>query len=216
LYTDYVNEYFSNNAEGAKNLIAGKKRLLFLSLLLITLALSGCAVSPGYNTNEQEMESASPTPVPGTDPDQEYVVYNGGSFKINYPISWVLEDQENYIVDVVFKAPERGDARDSFLPTVNVLIAESNDVKDFNEYIENVISNLKMNFLNFSMDEKQFKDDNTVVLTYIGTIGGYNVQCRQLIGLKGDRLYIVTYVSDQAIYDEYLDTAVRMMDSLEV
>ena len=97
------------------------------------------------------------------------------------------------------KLLELGGNPSSFLPTVNVFVGDSEGIDDFNQYIDDVIENLKMHYVDFSLDNKEVNDDNSAILVYNGSLGGYNVKCKQLIGVKGDKLYIATYVSEKKV-----------------
>ena len=95
-------------------------------------------------------------------------------------------------------------------------MGDSEGIDDFNQYIDDVIENLKMHYVDFSLDNKEVNDDNSAILVYNGSLGGYNVKCKQLIGVKGDKLYIATYVSEKKSFDEYLEVADKIMNSLEI
>lgn len=208
------------------------KAVFFMGMIcLIGLALAGCLSmqQPPAGTDDGTGgdNTSAPTHTPGTEPDQEMLNYEEEFFKIKYPEKWTIASEEVHNVNVVFKAPGKVDTQDELIPTVNVLVGDSQEAsknsgnKDFDldKYVKDVIDNLKVKYQEFEIESEDSYNNNNVngkALVYKAVLNGYNIRCRQIIGENDGKIFVVTYVSDQLSYENFLETANKIINSFEI
>lgn len=193
---------------------------LFLGILVILIAatfvLPGCsqpASSTETSTNAQQPETqAIETP-------SGFLTYENSAagIRITHPAEW--NTRENVMgMTVAFLSPKEN-PQDDFQENLNVYIEDiSAQPMTLDGYFSLSVSGLKQYITDYAEVESSpttLGGEPARKLVFTGTQGTYSFKWMQIVTLKGNKAYVVTYTAEQDKYPVFLDTAQQITDSFE-
>ncbi|WP_071189917.1 serine/threonine-protein kinase [Trichormus sp. NMC-1] len=138
--------------------------------------------------------------------------------KVKYPKTWERQDLDNPILAevVTFISPKQSDA-DKFQENVTISVDQfSGTLEDLQE------SNIK-EIINTLVGSKIIDKGKTTLankpasqLIFTGKSGNDNLKNMQVVILKGEQAYTITYTAKIDDYDEFVETAEKMIKSVEI
>ncbi|MFN5953001.1 MAG: protein kinase domain-containing protein [Dolichospermum sp.] len=138
--------------------------------------------------------------------------------KIKYPKTWERQGLENPITAevVTFISPKQND-KDNFQEKVTISVDKfSGRLDDLQkssiQEINNTVSGVKM--VDKSVTTLANKEANKLV--FMGKNGKDILKNMQVVTLKGDQAYTITYTAKIDDYDQFVETAEMMINSLEI
>ncbi|MFN9614891.1 MAG: protein kinase domain-containing protein [Dolichospermum sp.] len=138
--------------------------------------------------------------------------------KIKYPKTWERQGLENPITAevVTFISPKQND-KDNFQEKVTISVDKfSGRLDDLQkssiQEINNTVSGAKI--LDKSVTTLANKEASQLVFT--GKNGQDILKNMQVVTLKGDKAYTITYTAKIDDYDQFVETADKMINSLEI
>jgi serine/threonine-protein kinase len=138
--------------------------------------------------------------------------------KVKYPKTWERQDLENPITAevVTFISPKQSDT-DNFQEKVTISVDKfSGTLDDLQkssiQEINNTVSGAKI--VDKSVKNLANKEASQVVFT--GKNGKDILKNMQVVTLKGDQAYTITYTAKIDDYDQFVETAETMINSLEI
>ncbi|MFN5893693.1 MAG: protein kinase domain-containing protein, partial [Dolichospermum sp.] len=150
----------------------------------------------------------------------DFNVYENSQYgiKIKYPKTWERQDLENPITAevVTFISPKQSDT-DNFQEKVTISVDKfSGRLDDLQkssiQEINNTVSGAKI--LDKSVTTLANKEASQLVFT--GKNGQDILKNMQVVTLKGDKAYTITYTAKIDDYDQFVETADKMINSLEI
>ncbi|MDZ8183933.1 MAG: protein kinase [Nostoc sp. ChiSLP02] len=138
--------------------------------------------------------------------------------QIQYPKNWRIEETPNLITKqfLIFSSPQESE-QDNFqeLLTINIenfsgTLKEAKDV--FIKQVKATLSDATI--LDTSEATLAKKPANKLI--FIGKNGQKSLKSLQILTLKGDRAYIITYSATIDDFDRFLPTAEKMIESFEI
>ncbi|MFN9400093.1 MAG: protein kinase domain-containing protein [Dolichospermum sp.] len=150
----------------------------------------------------------------------DFNVYENSQYgiKIKYPKTWERQDLENPITAevVTFISPKQSDT-DNFQEKVTLSVDKfSGRLDDLQkssiQEINNTVSGAKI--LDKSVTTLANKEASQLVFT--GKNGQDILKNMQVVTLKGDKAYTITYTAKIDDYDQFVETADKMINSLEI
>ncbi|AFW96452.1 Serine/threonine-protein kinase C [Dolichospermum sp. UHCC 0315A] len=137
---------------------------------------------------------------------------------IKYPKTWERQDLENPITAevVTFISPKQND-KDNFQEKVTISVDKfSGRLDDWQkssiQEINNTVSGAKI--VDKSVTNLANKEASKLVFT--GKNGKDILKNMQVVTLKGDQAYTITYTAKIDDYDQFVETANKMINSLEI
>jgi len=150
----------------------------------------------------------------------DFNVYENSQYgiKIKYPKTWERQDLENPITAevVTFISPKQSD-KDNFQEKVTISVDKfSGTLDDLQkssiQEINNTVSGAKI--VDKSVTTLANKEASKLVFT--GKNGQDILKNMQVVTLKGDQAYTITYTAKVDDYDQFVETADKMINSLEI
>ncbi|MFN9557577.1 MAG: protein kinase domain-containing protein [Dolichospermum sp.] len=150
----------------------------------------------------------------------DFNVYENSQYgiKIKYPKTWERQDLENPITAevVTFISPKQSDT-DNFQEKVTISVDKfSGRLDDLQkssiQEINNTVSGAKI--LDKSVTTLANKEASQLVFT--GKNGQDILKNMQVVTLIGDKAYTITYTAKIDDYDQFVETADKMINSLEI
>lgn len=150
----------------------------------------------------------------------DFNIYENSQYriKVKYPKTWERQDLENPITDevVTFISPKQSD-KDNFQEKVTISVDKfSGTLDDLQkssiQEINNTVSGVKI--VDKSVTTLANKEASQLVFT--GKNGKDILKNMQVVTLKGDQAYTITYTAKIDDYDQFVETAERMIKSLEI
>ena len=138
--------------------------------------------------------------------------------KIEYPKNWTVDEVTEPPVVVQFLSPREG-IGDTFQENVTIAYEELPQPMTLQEYTESSINLLRGLFTEFNLIEQS---DTTLAgnpaqeILYTGKMEGTDLKCMQVITLKDDKVYILTYTAFPTTYPRYLQAVQTMTESFEI
>ncbi|WP_325064838.1 PsbP-related protein [Dolichospermum flos-aquae] len=138
--------------------------------------------------------------------------------KVKYPKTWERQDLENPITAevVTFISPKQSDT-DNFQEKVTISVDKfSGRLDDWQkssiQEINNTVSGAKI--VDKSVTTLANKEASKLVFT--GKNGKDSLKNMQVVTLRGDKAYTITYTAKIDDYDQFVETAEKMINSLEI
>jgi PsbP-like protein len=165
-----------------------------------------------------------------------YLTYDNPilGMKIQYPANWSVQeypynDSAAYNVVTGFYSPSKtgsqpGNVSDmsvNFVPYVDILVFASNGMS-LNDIVQQKINNF-LNNADFAIDNNQSKpftlkgNHPAYMLVYTVIVGGDEFfRKRQVWTIFDDKVYVITFTSQQASSSDYIPIVDKMINSFEV
>ncbi|MBK1988763.1 serine/threonine protein kinase [Sphaerospermopsis aphanizomenoides BCCUSP55] len=153
-------------------------------------------------------------------PKDDFNLYENSNYgiKLKYPKVWERQDLENPITAeiVTFISPKQSDT-DNFQEKVTISVdrfsgtLEALQASNIQE-IQNTFSGSKI--IEKLITTKANKPASQLIFS--GTNGKYSLKNMQVVILKGEQAYTIFYTATIADYDEFVETAEKMIKSLEI
>lgn len=177
-----------------------------VGLLLGVLLITAFACSGG--SSEQ---GSTPTPTPA------WATYSNSSLgiSIQYPQDWTKVEGAAGTV-VTFQSPQSS-ASDDFLENLNIVVEDlSSQPMTLSEYVE-----LNVNMLKQYIPSYKLIDSSSTTLAgmpaqklvYTGELQQYALKWMQIISIKNNVAYVISYTATESSYSSNLETAQHMIDS---
>jgi len=195
-----------------------KMKVLLCALLVCLLGITGCSFSCDFGGDEevetetQEVVSEEPVEI-----GEGMQRYENPAFAVSYPEDWIYEKPEEHIL--IFSGREGTEAYDATVnvQTIELGIAYQNLEDIYTDYRDQIAS---VGGRISDMGQEDFIQDGE---TYdsIGFFAEYEdgVVFNQFIvavDRKDGYLQQISYTAPEHIYEQYEDTAINIMDSLEL
>ncbi|MBD2136725.1 protein kinase [Anabaena sp. FACHB-1237] len=137
---------------------------------------------------------------------------------IKYPESWNKTEPQNPLTKefVSFIAPKQN-PEDKFQEMLTIGVENFNGT--LNEFADSNIKDIKNTISAAKILETSsttLADGKAKKIVYIGKNGTDNLKNMQIVTLKGDRAYIVTYTAKTDDYEQFLQTVETMIKSLDI
>jgi hypothetical protein len=194
-----------------------------------SLPLSSVIPISFYNSRQQMMTQITTTPFQGNTmiaTTTSSLTYENPIYrmKIQYPSDWdKLEFNQGNIHDfiVIFRSP----AENALDTKLENLVIQAGNLPFENIPLEEVvkanIENLKQSLIDFELKESitiTIAGDNPahkIVYTHKEEENNGKTKIMQVLMIKSDKVYLITYTAEQGKYDTYLPTIQNMINSFE-
>ncbi|MEA5617480.1 protein kinase [Cronbergia sp. UHCC 0137] len=158
--------------------------------------------------------------IPKKDEVNKFNIYKNSNYNITieYPKTWERQDLQNPITDevVTFISPKQSDG-DRFQEKVTIRVDSFSG--GLNDLEQSSIQEIK----NTSPGAKIIDNNTTTLankearqLIFTGKSGKDSFKNLQIMTLKGDQAYTITYTAKVDDYDEFVETAKTIIKSLEI
>ena len=142
--------------------------------------------------------------------------------RMQYPSNWqkeenVTSDNKSMLVDVVkFISPTKN-ASDPSSESLDIKIDNISDMQPITlaKYANNSIEDLGKDFDIIKLDRNASLSNNPAYkLVYTGVEEGVNLQ--EILTIKGDKAYIISYNAEPTKFSYYLPTLQKMINSFQI
>ena len=183
-----------------------------------------------YNSRQQMMTQITTTPFQGNTmiaTTTSSLTYENPIYrmKIQYPSDWdKLEFNQGNIHDfiVIFRSP----AENALDTKLENLVIQAGNLPFENIPLEEVvkanIENLKQSLIDFEIKESTTitiagsNPAHKIVYTHKEEEDNGKTKIMQVLMIKSDKVYLITYTAEQGKYDTYLPTIQNMINSLKI
>lgn len=158
----------------------------------------------------------------GQDASQNTLQYIGSdsSYVISYPASWTLNTDGLFQTDMLLITPYR-DSSQIFTENINLII---DDLGRYNSNVDTFmkasINGLETYLTDFNQFQYRFEEsepsDDYIELNFIGRQGIIELRFLQHVHFKDNRVYIFTFTCERNFFDEMLDSAEKIMNSITI
>ncbi|MBN2367148.1 MAG: pre-peptidase C-terminal domain-containing protein [Calditrichaeota bacterium] len=168
---------------------------------------------PPLTITHTKTPSPTPSPVPG------YLTYSNEvqGFRISYPVDWTKTENVQGAT-VVFISPLEG-YDDTFRENLNVVVTPFYGYVDMESATNEAIEQLSNEFSNFYLIERnamKLDGSDAMRIVYTGKYLGYDIKWLQVLTIKNNRLYVVSYAAIPGKYNTYLGKVNQMINSFKV
>ncbi len=150
-----------------------------------------------------------------------YKSYDNPSYgiKIKYPETWSIQNLENPVTGevVTFLSPKQSQAN-KFQENLTIKVLEN-----YSGTLAQSTNLFKTEINKHVSEAKIIEQGSTILankaanqLVYTGKNEGNSLKNLQVWTLKGDRVYIITYTAAIDDYDQFMQTAEKMIKSFEI
>ncbi len=154
-------------------------------------------------------------------PKDNLLNYKNPSYgiKINYPDTWSIQNLENPVTgEVVTFLPSKQKQANKLQENLTIKVLEN-----YSGTLEQS-TDLFISEINNRLSDAKIIDKGSTILAnkaanqliYTGKNGGKSLKNMQVWTLKGDKAYVITYTATIDNYDEFVQTAERMIKSFEI
>jgi hypothetical protein len=217
--------------------------IILFSTVLVTFFLIGFSIPPSfslpsssvipisfYNSRQQMMTQITTTTFQGNTmiaTTTSSLTYENPIYrmKIQYPSDWdKLEFNQGNIHDfiVIFRSP----AENALDTKLENLVIQAGNLPFENIPLEEVvkanIENLKQSLIDFEIKESTTitiagsNPAHKIVYTHKEEEDNGKTKIMQVLMIKSDKVYLITYTAEQGKYDTYLPTIQNMINSLKI
>ena len=208
-----------------------------LALLILAILVIGLVTTPNSTTLPDPM-SDDTVQMPPEDPDlpttpdpvppeaTEYSTYTDSSFNIElqYPSNWINSDEEIIpgILQSFYPPQNAENPRSGGVGIAAQAVGENTGtVKEFTDFLLRLIGGFGI-VLGYTgleiMSQMDTTFDGSPALETVATVThrGQELQMKAVSIVKDGIGYLIVYVADVALYDDLLDTAQEVIDSLTI
>lgn len=149
-----------------------------------------------------------------------YSIYTNSTYgvEINYPSDW--EKTEGFMGTVVmFKSPLENDS-DLFLENINIMVTELSppilSIADYKESIQSYLEQYITDYELIEMVDATLANTPAIKVVYTGRLGQSNLMQLQMVTVKNNKSYVISYTAEPDKYEKYLDKAEKVMASFKI
>lgn len=167
-----------------------KKNLILLMIFLVGL-LAGCS-------------------------QEKYLGYEHEYYAINFPPEWRVATLEGGIVG--FVSPKTSES-DAFAENLNVLVAAAQPEATVDDYADAGMEQLKQvipNFALVSRESTSLSGNPALRLAYSGNSEGLTLKFVQVLTIKNEVFYTLTFVGEEKEYSAYSGKLEKMLESFKM
>jgi len=171
-------------------------------------------------SNEDYSSNLKPSETSTINPTTNFLTYESYTYgiRMKYPIDWTKEEQFLGLV-VSFFSPQES-ASDDFLENLNVVVEDLFvQPMTIDEYTELSIDQVKKIVTDISAIDSSFTtlDGNSArKLVYSGKQGIYDIKYMQILTIKDNKAYVITYTAEINKYTYFLGRIQEMVNSFEI
>ena len=204
-----------------------------LALLILAILVIGLVTTPNSTTMPDDTVQMPPedpdlptTPDPVPPEATEYSTYTDSSFNIElqYPSNWINSDEEIIpgILQSFYPPQNAENPRSGGVGIAAQAVGENTGtVKEFTDFLLRLIGGFGI-VLGYTgleiMSQMDTTFDGSPALETVATVThrGQELQMKAVSIVKDGIGYLIVYVADVALYDDLLDTAQEVIDSLTI
>lgn len=190
-----------------------KKLIVLLILLLSLLIAAGCNIGTN-NDNDKTKSPETTSTEPPADDTKDYVSEEYG-FRTKYAKDWTVSNEiENVLV--TFVCPDRKD----FASNVNIMVfpgaAGVSDLEEFSELAKQDLESSIADYEELEYDDIETSAWKGKYIIFSGSYDTLELKWAQVWFIHDGDAYLITYVSDLARFDKYLDDAKIIAENLVI
>ena len=206
-----------------------------LALLILAILVIGLIATPN-STMLPDPAPDGTVQIPPSDPDSSvttdpvtgYSTYTNSSFnfQLQYPSNWINSDEEEPIIPGILRSfypPQNAEnPRSGGVGIAAQAVGENTGtVKEFTDFLLGLISSFGI-LLGYTdleiMSQMDTTFDGSPALETVATVThrGQELQMMAVSTVKDGIGYLIVYVADVALYDDLLETAQEVIDSLTI
>jgi serine/threonine-protein kinase len=185
--------------------------LVLLAIILFIAVLATPQIREIFNPQKQYSSA-----------DTEFSIYENPSYsmRIKYPQSWKIQQiGDPFTGDVVKFWPRSIGSTKKLTAEVNINVENLKEPTSLVEY-----TNLSVNEIVQFLTNARIHDSHPTKLSnlpaheviYSGKEEGYNIKRMAIWTLKNHQVYIITYTAEESEYEQYLEIAQTMINSLTI
>ena len=144
---------------------------------------------------------------------------NRGSYSIQYPLAWIIDTSKQFGSDLFLLSPNESEM-DKFKENVNVMIQNLKGLNlDLDKFVLLSENQIKTYITNGKIIESKRINQNGLEfhkLIYSGTQGAFSLKTEQYYFIKGEKAFVVTFVSEDNQFDKYKVTGEAMLQSFKI
>ncbi|MBD2355600.1 serine/threonine protein kinase [Tolypothrix sp. FACHB-123] len=166
--------------------------------------------------------SVPANPQPSLAVNKEYSIYDNPthSIQIEYPLSWKVRQIGDPLTgDLVKFWSLPTNSSKKFAVEVNINVENVKAAISLEEYTNLSVNDITQFFTDAIILDSHFTTLSNLPahqVIYSGKEEGYNVKRMAIWTLKNNKAYIITYTAEESQYDQYLQTAQKMIESLKI
>jgi hypothetical protein len=201
-------------------------------------SLAASSITPSSSSSESQTKNANNknTTDNTSSSSSNYMTYDNPilGIKMQYPADWSVQEyaynnSAAYNVVAGFYSPSKTgsqlgnvpDESSNFVPYLDILVFSSNGMS-LNDIVQDRINN-QLNNSDFAIDNNQSKpftlkgNHPAYMLVYTVIVGGDEFfRKRQVWTIFDDKVYVITFTSQQALSSNYIPIVDKMVNSFEV
>ena len=159
--------------------------------------------------------------IPDVIETKEFLLYEDATrgIKIKYPVEWEKVELDQPEASVAFVSPDENDL-DVLQENLIFGFDKLQQIMTLDEYIKRELDIMSARKGDFTLIESQptslaGNPAHKIVWTSAEEIG-YTIKTMQLVMIKENKAYIITFAGDSKKYDSYLPIVQQMIDSFEI
>ena len=149
------------------------------------------------------------------EPAEGFKADSSAGISISYPENW---EKQKKGAGVEFASPKENDA-DSFQEYVEVKTQDLSEPMSLDEYTEASLEEIREFYGSLDVVERSEKitlaGGPAYSIVYSGELGGKNLKWMEVWTIRNQKVYRIKYAAEQDKYDDFLDTAEKIFDSIK-
>ena len=195
-----------------------KQKLIFVSLTMLCLIVSGCDMMSQAATENLYNEQNNNVQIEEIEWSKEinYIEYENKkyNFKIEIPNTWTFQEETNWF-NIEIKTPKN----DNINENLWIIVQELQTEETLESYTENTViwlNDLYESYNEISKEDTEINSKKWIILTYELSENWYEIKSQQTVFLKDNKAYVFQYTATKDTFNQYINEINYIINSFTI
>ena len=195
-----------------------KQKLIFISLTMLCLIVSGCDMMSQTVTENLYNEQNNNVQIEKIEWTKEinYIEYENKkyNFKIKIPNTWTFQEETNWF-NIEIKTPKN----DNINENLWIIVQELQTEETLESYTENTViwlNDLYESYNEISKEDTEINSTKWIILTYELSENWYEIKSQQTVFLKDNKAYVFQYTATKDTFNQYINEINYIINSFTI
>ena len=195
-----------------------KQKLIFISLTMLCLIVSGCDMMSQTVTENLYNEQNNNVQIEKIEWTKEinYIEYENKkyNFKIEIPNTWTFQEETNWF-NIEIKTPKN----DNINENLWIIVQELQTEETLESYTENTViwlNDLYESYNEISKEDTEINSTKWIILTYELSENWYKIKSQQTVFLKDNKAYVFQYTATKDTFNQYINEINYIINSFTI
>lgn len=195
-----------------------KQKLIFISLTMLCLIVSGCDMMSQTVTKNLYNEPNNNVQIEKIEWTKEinYIEYENKkyNFKIEIPNTWTFQEETNWF-NIEIKTPKN----DNINENLWIIVQELQTEETLESYTENTViwlNDLYESYNEISKEDTEINSTKWIILTYELSENWYEIKSQQTVLLKDNKAFVFQYTATKDTFNQYINEINYIINSFTI